>query len=138
MKAIATEVYLAYSLNKMPDEALNPSDRHTIVVESRAGVLASVNGVFMMCHPEGEIDCPYDRMTNEEVMNSILVITADSFHESMKKRGYSRDSKTIAAHRSPARFLAQILTHETLHLVLLQLNEDRASRQLDFLRFTIK
>ncbi len=139
MNGIATEVYLAYSLNEIPDEALNPSNRHTVVVESRHGVLACVSGFFMMCHPKDEIDCPYDHMTNEEVMNSIIVIPADSFHESIRNRRCSRELNTMTARLSIECFLGQILTHETLHLVLLELGEYQASRQFDSLTgFSIK
>jgi hypothetical protein len=131
MSGIATEVYLAYSLNDIPEEALNPSRRHTIAIEGEYGVLACVNAFFMMFHPKDEIDCPYDHMTNEEVMNSIILIPADSFHESTKEGGCSGSLKAISALLPMEQFLEQILTHETLHLVLSELGEYQASRQLD-------
>lgn len=135
MSTIASEVYLGYPLENLPQEAVNPKSHHAIIVKSRPDVLACVGGFFIMSHPEGERDCPYDSMSNEEVMQSIVIIPVESFYKSMKSpRRYFAWSSDLAVRCDGLtidRFIEHIITHETMHLVLQKLGEWDASHKFD-------
>jgi hypothetical protein len=102
-------------------------------VESERGVLACVGGFFMMGHPESERDCPYDEMSPEQVIQSIIIIPTKSFSESLRthdrRLAWSPDLAVRSDGLTVDSFIEHLVAHETLHLVLQKLGEWDASRK---------